>query len=267
MEMINLIFGIFNSPGFWMTGVLFLLGWVWVPKTSADEVLAAHINDLQTKKVDTDFHDTFIALTDTPGAYAGEGGKFVKVNAVPDALEFAAIAWGDVSKAGSNLTDLATRQHAGLSDAPADAHHAEDHSAEHEVGGGDLVDHNGLTNWAANKHVVLPGTIANVLTNHTKAVHDGLSINADQVDGEHANAITTNARVKAHFPDSIANVLSDHTKAVHDSLLITVLGTGALAKNHGAEGTDMLVNVCYGVGGAPAVGGTTHGTIFLKYTA
>ena len=247
MEMINLIFGIFNSPGFWMTGVLFLLGWVWVPKTSDDLVLAEHINELQTKKVDTDFHDTFIALTDTPAAYAGEGGKFVKVNAVPDALEFAAIAWGDVSKVGSNLTDLATRAHAGLSDAPADAHHAEDHSAQHEVGGGDLVDHNDLTNWAANKHVVLPGTIANVLSNHTKAVHDGLAINADQVDGEEAAAIVTKARV--------------------DAVLLTIVGSGALAKNHGAEGTDMLVNVCYGVGAAPAVGNTTHGTIFLKYTA
>jgi len=88
MEMINLIFDTFNSPGFWMAGVSFLLGYVWVAKTSDDEVLAAHINDLQTKKVDTDFHDTFIALTDTPGAYAGEAGKFLKVNAVPDALEF-----------------------------------------------------------------------------------------------------------------------------------------------------------------------------------
>jgi len=31
---------------------------------------------------------TFLDLTDTPGAYAGEGGKVVVVNATPDALEF-----------------------------------------------------------------------------------------------------------------------------------------------------------------------------------
>lgn len=30
----------------------------------------------------------FTELTDTPAAYAGEGGKFVVVNATPDALEF-----------------------------------------------------------------------------------------------------------------------------------------------------------------------------------
>jgi len=48
-------------------------------------------------------------------------------------------AWADVSKAGSNLTDLATRQHAGLTDVTSDLHHAQDHAAEHEVGGGDLL--------------------------------------------------------------------------------------------------------------------------------
>jgi len=99
----------------------------------------------------------------------------------------------------------------------------DDHAASHHVGGGDLVDHNSLTNYAANRHVVLPGTIA--------------------------------------------NVLSDHTKAVHDSLLITILGSGALAKDHGAAATDMLVNVCYGTGSPPAAGDTTIGTLFFKYTA
>jgi hypothetical protein len=33
------------------------------------------------------------------------------------------LPWTDLSKTGSNLTDLATRQHAGLSDAPTSAHH------------------------------------------------------------------------------------------------------------------------------------------------
>jgi len=39
------------------------------------------------------------------------------------------------------------------------------------------------------------------------------------------------------------------------------------ARDHGAIATDEIVNVCYGVGAPPAVGDTTHGTIFLKYTA
>ncbi len=63
-------------------------------------------------------------------------------------------------------------------------------------------------------------SIATVLTDHNKAAHDALNIDADTVDGEEAAAIVTNARVKAHFPDTIANTLSDHNKADHDALLI-----------------------------------------------
>jgi len=91
----------------------------------------------------------FIELTDTPANYVGSADKFVKVNAVPDALEFADLvkaditdtpwAWADVSKVGSNLTDLATRQHAGLTDVTSDQHHAQAHHGEHEAGGGDGI--------------------------------------------------------------------------------------------------------------------------------
>lgn len=38
------------------------------------------------------------------------------------------------------------------------------------------LSHNSFADYAANRHVVLPGTIANVLSNHTKAVHDSLKI-------------------------------------------------------------------------------------------
>ncbi len=38
------------------------------------------------------------------------------------------LPWADLNKTGSSLADLATRTHASLSDAPADAHHAEAHS-------------------------------------------------------------------------------------------------------------------------------------------
>jgi len=102
---------------------------------------------------------------------------------------------------------------------------------------------------------------------------------ADTVDAEHASAIVTKARVDAQSCDhgalagrgdddhSIYYNAARHTKAVHDSLLITVLGSGALAKDHGAAATDMLVNVCYGTASPPAAGGTTIGTLFVKYTA
>lgn len=93
------------------------------------------------------------------------------------------------------------------------------------VGQGGLIDpsvvnHNALLNYVGAEHLSLPNTNANVLTDHNKVAHDALLIDADLVDGEHANAITTNARVKAHFPDTIANVLSDHNKVAHDALNI-----------------------------------------------
>lgn len=116
------------------------------------------------------------------------------------------------------------------------------HAASHEVGGADLVDHDQLTNYLAAQHLTLPNTlaavltdhnaaahvalgflalpstIAAVLTDHNKAAHDALLIDADTVDGEHAAAIVTNARVKAHFPDTIANILSDHNLLAHTAL-------------------------------------------------
>lgn len=58
MEIINLIFDIFNSPLSWLAGMFFLLGYSWTPKTSDDDVLAAHINELQTKKLDNDGPET-----------------------------------------------------------------------------------------------------------------------------------------------------------------------------------------------------------------
>lgn len=50
--------------------------------------------------------DTFLELTDTPAAYAGEGGKLVVVNATPDALEFVAIT---TFLEGAPTEDLATK--------------------------------------------------------------------------------------------------------------------------------------------------------------
>lgn len=101
--------------------------------------------------------------------------------------------------------------------------HAQIHASSHHSGGGDQVNHDSLLGFVAAEHKSLPNTIAQVLTNHTKAVHD--------------------------------------------ALLITVLGSGALAKDHGTPATDMLVNVCYGTGNPPAANTTTIGTLYIKYTA
>ena len=92
------------------------------------------------------------------------------------------------------------------------------HAASHEVAGADLVDHDQLTGYLAAQHLTLPNTIVAVLTDHTQAAHNALLIDADTVDGEHAAAIVTNARVKAHFPDTIANILSDHNLLAHTAL-------------------------------------------------
>lgn len=209
---------------------------------------------------------TFLGLTDTPGAYAGEGGKFVKVNATPDALIFATIAWGDVSKAGSNLTDLATRAHAGLSDAPSDAHHA----ASHTLVSHSTRPHSALTDAPADAHHPQSHSLAS----HSSKAHSELS---DAPTGAHHAQVHTLASHTSKDHHLLAGLGDDdhtiyynsirHTKAIHDALLITTLGSGALAKDHGAAATDMLVNVCYGTTTPPAAGGTTIGTLFVKYTA
>lgn len=57
-------------------------------------------------------------------------------------------AWADVSKTGSNLTDLATRQHAGLTDVTANQHHAQAHTlASHTT-----KPHSALTDVLENQH-------------------------------------------------------------------------------------------------------------------
>ena len=40
---------------------------------------------------------TFLNLNDSPASYTGEGGKFLKVNSVPDEIEFDMIAWSDIT--------------------------------------------------------------------------------------------------------------------------------------------------------------------------
>lgn len=58
------------------------IGGVVDPTTAQQAATKKYVDDQILTK------DTFLELTDTPAAYAGEGGKFAVVNATPDALEF-----------------------------------------------------------------------------------------------------------------------------------------------------------------------------------
>lgn len=65
------------------------------------------------------------------------------------------------------------------------------HASSHELGGADEVDHDQLLGFVAAEHVSLPNTIANVLSNHTKAIHDSLGLShdslADVSENDHHN--------------------------------------------------------------------------------
>jgi len=64
------------------------------------------------------------ALTETTFGFSAHGLSYGDVGA---AAASHGHAWAEVSKTGSNLTDLATRQHAGLTDVTTDQHHAQSH--------------------------------------------------------------------------------------------------------------------------------------------
>lgn len=81
----------------------------------------------------------FVTWDEFYGALGGGAGTPTVHTHVKADITDTPWAWANVSKVGSNLTDLATHQHAGLTNVTSDQHHAQDHAAEHEVGGGDLL--------------------------------------------------------------------------------------------------------------------------------
>jgi len=75
------------------------------------------------------------ALSPTTFGFTAHGLSYSDVGAAPASHGH---VWSEVSKTGSNLTDLATRQHAGLTNIGADDHHAESHvldGTKHTVSG------------------------------------------------------------------------------------------------------------------------------------
>ncbi len=87
-------------------------------------------------------------------------------------------SWADVLKAGSNLTDLATRQHAGLTDILADQHHPQSHTlASHST-----KPHSALTDVSANQHHAQSHTLAS----HSTKPHSALT---GITDNQHHNKL------------------------------------------------------------------------------
>ena len=75
--------------------------------------------------IDTTNDNTYICVDSTNGAAVwlhlnAAAGPHVLATTGPHT---GTLPWGDLNKTGSSLADLATRTHASLSDAPADAHH------------------------------------------------------------------------------------------------------------------------------------------------
>jgi hypothetical protein len=62
-----------------------------------------------------------------------------------------------------------------------------DHAPSHHLGGGDEVNHDSLAGFVAAEHLSLPNTIANVLSDHNKAAHDALNIDADTLDNQNGS--------------------------------------------------------------------------------
>lgn len=216
-------------------------------------------------KGQTDLHShsiSFLNHVDTPLDYTGAAGKFVKVNAVPDGLIFASLSAGDLpahNHARENISDFWGEPFwANIPDKPSTyspSSHSHPrsqitnfwsapfwgsipdkpstftpsaHTSTHHSGGSDQVNHDSLMGFVAAEHKPLPNTIAQVLSNHTKAIHTSLGL----------------------FP---------YTGGTFTGVVY--------AADHAVSGhTDQIVNVCYGTGGPPTAMTTTIGTLFVKYT-
>lgn len=186
---------------------------------------------------------TFLGLTDTPNAYTGKAGQFAVVNAGENAIEFFAgsaagttivadgsggwskdenfrIVSGKVSAGGYEGTVIANTYIAGINQnlltnsSPSFTDLTI--STPSNIYG---LSHDSFANWAANKHVVLPGTIANVLSDHTLLAHTALGLFDESSDVDHD--LTTNYDGNQHI---------DHT-AVTFGVSGLISGGGTLAAN------------------------------------
>lgn len=137
--------------------------------------------------------------------------------------------------AAHTLASHSTKAHSELSDAPDDAHHPKLHASTHNNGQPDVVNHDSLAGFVGAEHLSLPNSMANVINSgHTKAMHTGLGL-MPYTGGTFTGVVLMTAKLEA--------------------------------ADHGTYAIDEVVNVCYGTSTPPTPNTTTHGTIFLKYTA
>lgn len=138
------------------------------------------------------------------------------------------------------------------------------HASKHLSGGDDPINHDNLEGYSASKHLELPNTIVNVLSDENTLARitrklDDFGVPDDNTD---LNASTTRHGLLKKLGGGTINFL----RADGTWIAVTVLGSGAVAVDHGVPATDMLVNVCYGTGDPPTANTTTIGTLFVKYT-
>jgi len=126
---------------------------------------------------------------------------------------------------------------------PPGAHHL-----THENGGADEISVAGLSGELAD----------NQPPKAHKASHENGGADEISVAGL-SGELADNQPPKAHK--------ASHENGGADEISVTVLGSGAVAADHGAAATDQIINVCYGTGDPPAANTTTEGTLFIKYTA
>ena len=155
--------------------------------------------------------------------------------------------WNEAHDAGATA-DVLTDHDKVLHDALGIT--AADHAADHEVGGGDLVSHDTLTDFVAAEHLSLPNTIANVLTDHDKAAHDALNIDADTFDGldstsfasaSHGHQCTKTVGFTA-ICDYICDGVADNVQIQAALTAVGALGGGSVILQRGTYNLDAIVS-------------------------
>ncbi|MBA7496910.1 hypothetical protein ES702_07519 [subsurface metagenome] len=89
------------------------------------------------------------------------------------------------------LASHSTKAHSELTGVTPDLHHAQNHETRHRSGGDDELNHDNLAGYVLGEHLLLPSTIALVLSDHNKTAHDALSLSHDSlsdvsIDDHHA---------------------------------------------------------------------------------
>jgi len=160
----------------------------------------------------------------------GVTGKFIRSNG-SDAL-WASIAWGDVSKVGSNLTDLATRQHAGLTNVTSDQHHPQSHTlASHST-----KPHSALSDVTSDQHhAEVHGHAHGDLSEVTSDQHHPQS-HALNSHSSYPHSELSDAPADAHHPQS--HTLASHSTRPHSSLT-DITSDQHHAQSHGHAHTSL----------------------------